>query len=122
MANQQQIAALSRSLNQVVTHPEFIGLIEELERQPEDRRKQFIRERMNAQALAARGIPTPQGLRSVVRVFENPQSAVITSEAVDAGAGSAPGTRVEELAAGDTTVCTSFGIGLCVSVGQSVPQ
>jgi hypothetical protein len=75
---------------------------------------------MNTRALAGKGVPVPQGLRSVVRVFEDPQSAVITAEAVDTGDAGAPGTRVEELQAVDSvTVCVSFGVGLCASVGSS---
>jgi|GEM_PF-4304161 len=121
MPSKEQIAELSKQLNSVVTHPEFIGLIEELEQAPADQRKQFVRERMNTGALARKGVPVPTGFRSVVRVFEDPQSAVITQEAVQLDA-PGPGTRAlaEMQASLDVTVCASFGVGLCASIGATL--
>jgi hypothetical protein len=119
MASKQKIADLTTNLNAVVSHPEFTGLLEQLEKAPEGNRKQFIRDNMNPDALRQKGIPVQPGLRSVVRYFENPHAAVITSEAIVTSDSATP--RVEEFQAiGDTTVCVSFGVGLCVSVGSTV--
>ncbi len=119
MASKQKIADLTTNLNAVVSHPEFTGLLEQLEKTPEEGRKQFIRDNMNPDSLRQKGIPVQPGLRSVVRYFENPQAAVITSEAIVTSGSATP--RMEEFAAiGGTTVCVSFGAGLCVSVGSEV--
>ncbi|HEX8208785.1 MAG TPA: hypothetical protein VF584_01265 [Longimicrobium sp.] len=116
MASNEQIAELTTNLNTVVSHPRFAELLEQLEREPEESRKQFIRERMNPDALREQGIPVKPELRSVVRYFEDPHSAVISSEFVTAE----DGTPGELRTISDVTVCASFGMGLCVSVGATL--
>lgn len=118
MVSNERIAELSTNLNAVVSHPRFTGLLEQLENEPEENRKQFIRERMNPEALREQGIPVKPELRSVVRYFEDPHSAVITSEFVTAD-GTRP-TEDELKSVTDVTVCASFGMGLCVSVGATI--
>lgn len=114
MESNEKIAELTTNLNAVVSHPEFAGLLEQLEREPEENRKQFIRERMNTDALRQQGIPVQPELRSVVRYFEDPHAAVISSEAIIGPDG------VDQIKASDITVCVSFGVGLCVSVGSTL--
>ena len=118
MANKQKIAELSSHLNQVVAHPEFIGLLEELESLPAEGRKQFVRERMNVNALKQKGVPVRPELRSVVRVFENPNAAVINSEAVFTSDSATP--RMESMEAVGGTACASVGFIVCVSYGEAV--
>lgn len=113
----QRIAELSNRLTVVTSHPAFLKLLQQLQDTPADQRKQFVRDHMNTKALAAAGVPTPEGLRSVVRVFEDPTSAVIKSETTQAPAPAAEGSRA--LAAGGT-LCTSIGMIACVSYGESV--
>ncbi|HEY0153940.1 MAG TPA: hypothetical protein VGB92_18150 [Longimicrobium sp.] len=118
MSNSQKIRELTTQLNEVVSHPEFIGLLEQLEKEPDTDRKQFVRDRMNVNALRGKGIPVRPELRSVVRVFEDPKAAVISPAAVDLG--DATARNVDALAPGDVTVCTSVGIVVCVSMGSTV--
>jgi hypothetical protein len=121
MANKQKIAELSSQLNQVVAHPEFIGLLEELEGLPAESRKQFVRERMNVNALKQKGVPVRPELRAVVRVFENPHAAVINSEAVFTSDSATPRMEEESMdLARAGTLCASLGFILCVSYGESV--
>ena len=120
MANKQKIAELSSQLNQVIAHPEFIGLLEELESLPAESRKQFVRERMNVNALKEKGVPVRPELRSVVRVFENPNAAVINSEAVFTSGSATPRMEADSMEAVGGTACASVGYIVCVSYGESV--
>ena len=119
MANKQKIAELSSQLNQVVAHPEFISLLEELESLPAESRKQFVRDRMNVNALKQKGVPVRPELRSVVRVFENPNAAVISSEAIFTSDSATP-RIAESMDAVGGTACASVGYIVCVSYGESV--
>ncbi len=118
----QRIAALTERLTKVTSHPIFLQLLQQLQETPADQRKQFVRDHMNTKALGAAGVPTPEGLRSVVRVFEDPQAAVISSEATQIEAPAVAGSRdvgVEnELVGG--TLCTSAGFIVCVSYGENI--
>lgn len=116
----QRIAELSDRLNRVTTHPVFLQLLKQLQDTPPDQRKQFVRDRMNTKALAAAGVPTPEGLRSVVRVFEDPAAAVITSEATQLEAPAAEGSRAVAEEAIGGTLCASAGFIVCVSYGEAV--
>jgi hypothetical protein len=116
----QRIAALSDRLSKVTSHAGFLGLLQKLQDTPPEKRKQFVRDNMNTKALAAAGVPTPEGLRSVVRVFEDPQAAVITSEATQIDAASADGSRSEDALSVGGTLCTSLGMIVCVSYGEAV--
>lgn len=123
---------MTRQLNEVVTHPEFLEKLEQLERTPKQERENFVREKMNVGTLAQDGVPVPEGLRAVVRVFEDPKSATLVQNRVELPQRFRPPLRgrvptlpergsrggpVDPLA---TAVCVSVGVVVCVSVGGDV--
>lgn len=115
----KKIADLTDRLTQVTTHPQFIGMLNQLEQLPdEEKRKEFVRREMNVAALVKKGVPIPDGFRSVVRVFENPAAGAIPP--IDGSPATATSTSRALQEAEAITVCGSVGFIVCASVGGEI--
>ena len=113
----KHLSDLADTLTKITLHPAFLDKLDQLQAVPADQRRQFVRDNMGVGALAAAGIPIPAGLRSVVRVFEDPTAAVITSQATQLDAPEVPSPSGSRSVALQDTWCTSVGIVACISHG-----
>jgi hypothetical protein len=103
----EELAQQVQKLNEAVTHPAFLEMLEEISKLPEDERFKAASERGTPEALARRGVPLPDGMRVTTRYFEDPQSRFLGSVALATeGVSAAPGRAsiVEELASKDPDI------------------
>jgi hypothetical protein len=83
MPSPQEIGTWSQELSAAVMHPEFLKALEEVLSLPEAQRSQAVFTQLAPQALAARGVPVPQGMRVSTRFFENPDDRTMSAAGVE---------------------------------------
>jgi hypothetical protein len=146
MANRptkDELLEQTHRLTEFVSHPVLLEELRDLERVPESRRLEEAQRRLSLQALSAKGVPVPDGIRITLRYFENPETRLVTSLATSSQEGLREPNIIQELAsnprlfaelsrshpevvtelasktlAPDLTACISAGYFVCVSVGR----
>jgi len=107
-AQRFDVETVARQIGELVTHPQYQAIIEELERAPEHERGDIARRVATREELIRRGIPLPDGFRVALRWFEDPDTRWPVTEVMDR-----PVVPVQA----NWTVCGSVGFYLCASVG-----
>jgi len=114
----EDIQSITERLRQVVSHPEFLKVLREIEQAPSPERLTVAQQLATPTALAQRGIPIPQDFRVTTRIFEQPSAATI--QAVTLSEEGQPTPPPAELATGPITICASVGFIVCASVGTTI--
>lgn len=115
-AVEEQITDLSK----VVSHPQFIALLTEIEEAPEEERVDVASRLASVAELEARGIPIPQNMRLTTRWFENVEldrgrgERLLAEATADRRRTIPPGG--EEI---PIHVCGSLGQWVCGTVGTT---
>jgi len=113
MSNPAEIAKMVSEVTAVVTHPNFLKMMNGLQSLPEADREKEAENIAQIATLQKHGIPLPKGFRVSTRRFENPADSQMKAPA--------PGAVASDPSQG-LTVCGSVGMGVCVSVGGEMPQ
>lgn len=101
------------TLSNIVTHPEFVKLVKEIESQATpERRIEYARNYSTLKELRKRGIDIPDGLRICLRQFENTGEPSTEFDLIHIEGPTIPQT-------GTWTICVSYGVALCISFGYS---
>lgn len=104
------VETVARQIGQLVAHPQYQALIDELERAPEHERENLARRIATRDGLLQRGIELPKGFRLTLRWFEDPDTSWPVKEVSDEAA-------MPALAG--WSVCGSVGFVVCASVGYA---
>ena len=115
MPSSEELDTLFQAFKRVLTHPEFLKALEEVQNLPEAQRSQAASTQLTPQVLAARGIPIPQGMSITTHNFEGPSAPTIS--AVEVGTMTANMTG-----AGAPRVCIQiFGHDICLHLPAPLP-
>lgn len=94
-AHQGEIQVLS----ELIAHPEMQRITDEILAAPESERLELVNKIATPEALAARGIPVPEGVKITTRYFEDPPTGAVVD-------GPEHGERLERYT---QTMCFRFG-------------
>lgn len=114
----ERIVQAGEELVRVVTSPQYLEAAAEVNALPVEQRLEAVKELLSVEALRARGLEIPEGLRISPRWFEPPTAGVLSADSADSAEsevlahGAAPAT---------STLCISVGTVLCVSYGSDLP-
>jgi hypothetical protein len=110
MPTPEEISTWSQELSTTVMHPEFLKAIEEISSLPEAQYSQAVFTQLTPQALAARGVPIPEGLRVSTRYFENPDDRTLSATEL--------GTGESDMTGGLTSGTSFFNLCLTIGIGR----
>lgn len=108
MPTAEELKQQAATLSDVVRHPGFVSIVQELEDTPPEQRDAKAAELASIDNLRARGVPIPEGMRLTTRWFENPEEGAKSDGELVGHAEQVPGL----------TICGSLGWFLCISVGS----
>jgi len=109
MSTSDNIVKMTNDVAKVVSHPNFLKMMEQMNSLPAAERQSEAEEIAKLGTLVKYGIQIPHGLRVSLRSFEDPNT-VPTTRAIPR-----PGADIKPI-----TVCVSAGLIVCVSVGGDV--
>lgn len=116
-SNGGDLAQQAAILTAITTHPAILEMLREVEAVPEPQRMQKAEQLATVDAMKARGIPVPAGVRLTTRYFEDPNAPQIQAQIVSGGPAEPVAAMVQ---AAGTSICASLGFFFCVSVGRNI--
>lgn len=117
MADRQSSDAISdqiKLLTQISTHPALRQILSEIQKAPAEQRLATAERIASVDALAAKGVEIPKGLKISTRYFENP-NAVVRGDVM-------MNPKPDLMRAAGGTLCVSVGEIICVSYGWETAQ
>jgi hypothetical protein len=117
----ERIVQAGEELVRVVTSPQYLEAAAEVNALPVEQRLEAVKELLSVEALRARGLEIPEGLRISPRWFEPPTAGVLSADSADSADSAESEVLAHGAAPATSTLCISVGTVLCVSYGSDLP-